>query len=93
MGANFEWDVGKALANAKKHGVTFEEAISVYNDARASSYPDLAHDEHEERWITIGRNALGSILVVASTERGSRTRIISARPATKKEILRYVHDE
>ena len=83
----FEWDSKKALSNLKKHGIDFADAVSVLEDERAITIPD----EHplEERFATIGMDALGRILVVFFTWRGNRIRIISARKATAKEINQY----
>jgi len=83
----FEWDSKKALSNLKKHGIDFADAVSVLEDERAITIPD----EHpfEERFVTIGMDALGRILVVVYTWRRDRIRIISARKATAKEINQY----
>jgi uncharacterized protein len=78
----FEWDDIKAATNARKHGVTFEDAKAVYDDPRAIT--ELDDTVGEERETTIGMSAQ-RILFVVSTERGSRLRIISARRATRYE--------
>lgn len=85
---DFEWDDRKAAANLKKHGVSFEEAITALADPRAVSAPDLAIDD---RWITIGRSALLRVLFVVHTESlpSGRTRIISARKASASQRRRY----
>jgi hypothetical protein len=82
----FEWDDGKASANLRKHRVSFEDACSVFDDPMALVEAD--DDPDESRDITIGLSAKG-ILYVVSTERGTRTRIISARKATRHEQDRY----
>ena len=81
----FEWDPDKADRNPQKHGVTFHEAASVFNDPLAMTYFDLDHSEDEERFITFGDSANGPLLVVSHTDRDDRTRIISARQASRKE--------
>ena len=81
----FEWDPDKADRNSQKHGVTFHEAASVFNDPQAMTYFDLDHSQDEERFITFGDSANGRLLVVSHTDRGDRTRIISARQASRKE--------
>jgi uncharacterized DUF497 family protein len=84
----FEWSRAKAIANAKKHGVTFEEACKVFEDPFALEFEDATESYNELRSITIGLGS-GGILLVAHTERGHRTRIISARPAYKAERQKY----
>jgi len=83
----FEWDSQKAISNLKKHGVDFAEAVAVLEDEMAITIPDNYPDE--ERFITIGMDSLGRILVVVYTWRETRIRIISARKATAKEIRQY----
>jgi uncharacterized DUF497 family protein len=80
----FEWDSGKARANLAKHGVSFEAARLVFDDAFSVCRVDLASDPAETRYMANGR-----ILAVAYTERGERIRIISARKATKHEQRDY----
>ena len=82
-----EWDPAKAKANARKHGIHFADAASALEDESALTIPD-PHSE-EERWITLGRDALGRVLVVIYTWRGERVRLISARPATPRERKQY----
>ncbi|MGB2765270.1 MAG: BrnT family toxin [Candidatus Aminicenantaceae bacterium] len=83
----FEWDSKKAISNLKKHGVDFADAVTVLEDERAitilDDYPD------EERFVTIGMDSFGRILVVVYAWHDSRIRIISARKATAKEIKEY----
>ncbi|MBA7490477.1 hypothetical protein ES702_01015 [subsurface metagenome] len=83
----FEWDARKATLNLRKHGVDFTEAVAVLEDEMAITIPDDCPDE--ERFITIGIDTLGRILVVIDTWRETRIRIISASKATAKEIRQY----
>jgi len=83
-----EWDPAKADANLKKHGIRFADAVSVLEDDSALTIRD-PHAEDEERWITVGADALGRILVVVYTWRDDRVRIISARLATSREREQY----
>ena len=85
--AGFEWDSAKAAANRAKHGVSFEEAIGALSDPRAVWLED-AH--HPDRVVTLGLSMRRpNVLYVVSTERGTRTRIISARKATPHEARIY----
>lgn len=84
-----EWDPAKATANVRKHGVSFEEAATVFLDALAVTYLDPDHSEAEEREITIGHSGRQRVVVVAHCQRAGRTRIISARKATRKERMQY----
>lgn len=88
---DFEWDSAKAEANVKKHGVSFEEAVSALKDDFAATARDLAHSMVEFRFITFGVSASGRLLAVSHTERGNRIRIISARLATRME--RKIYEE
>ena len=85
----FDWDPAKALANLKKHGVSFEEAVSVFADPLSLNMPDPLHSEDEQRFLVLGVSTQNRILVVAYAERGDRTRIISARTATRRERHGY----
>ena len=89
MGLEFEWDAAKARKNADKHGVSFEEASSVFGDPLALSIPDPLHSEAEDRFITLGESYRRRLLVVVSTDRGDTIRIISARAATRRERKDY----
>lgn len=91
--SEFEWDAEKATRNYDKHGVSFEEAASVFEDALFISFLDERHSRDEERYITIGRSLGNRVLLVAHTERGLRIRIISARPATRAEERFYAEAE
>jgi uncharacterized protein len=84
----YEWDPAKARANAAKHGVRFPDAVAVLEDDRAVTIRDSFHAD-EERWVTIGQDALRRVLVVVFTWRGEDIRLISARPATPQERSQY----
>lgn len=86
---DFEWDRRKAAANARKHGVTFEEAAEVLADDASSTVSDPDHSVGELRYVIFGRTHAGRELVVAFTERGAKIRIINARPMTRRERLAY----
>jgi uncharacterized protein len=82
----FEWDAQKARGNLRKHGIAFDEAITVFDDAWASIFPDEDHSSAEEREIIVGYSILSRLLLVCFTERAKgRVRIISARKATAPE--------
>ena len=83
----FEWDPDKATGNFEKHGIDFADAALVLYDDLAVTVPD--DDADEERFVTLGTDALGRLLVVVYTWRDERIRIISARRATRKERRRY----
>ena len=86
----FEWDAVKARSNFKKHGVRFEEATSVFGDAKAITI-ESSVSKDEKRLITIGKSSSGSLLiVVVHTDRNDRIRIISARPASRSERRQYL---
>jgi len=85
----FEWDPKKAKQNLKKHGVSFEEAVTIFYDPLSATFDDPDHSEDEYRYITIGFSSSGRLLVVAYTEREDSLRIISARPATLHERKRH----
>ncbi len=88
---HFEWDPVKARQNFHKHGVTFEEASSIFYDPLAVTGADPNHSEDEERLITFGMSSQGRLLVVSQIERGEAIRIISARVATQSE--RHIYEE
>ena len=89
----FEWDARKAAVNRTKHGVSFEEAATMFGDPDALDGPDLGHSEEESRFLRLGGAATGRVLIVAYTVRrrddGERIRIISARRASRKERAAY----
>lgn len=94
MRYDFEWDPRKARSNIRKHEISFERAATVFRDPNLLSIPDEEHSEAEERWITIGLDETGSVLVLSHKfeslgAEGSRIRIISARKATKRETKQY----
>ena len=88
-----EWDTGKANANISKHGVSFDEASTVFQDNLSITISDPLHSENEDRFILIGHSYSGHLLVVVHTCRKNRIRIISARKATKKERSNYEANE
>lgn len=85
----FEWDASKADSNFAKHGVTFEEAVSVFQDAFAITVADAEHSDFEDRFVTIGLSSVVRVLLVVHLERGESIRIISARKATPSEREDY----
>ncbi len=85
----FEWDSDKAANNLAKHGVSFHAAATVFGDPLALTYFDPDHSEDEDRFLTFGHSNGGDLLVVSHTDREERTRIISARRATRKERTQY----
>ena len=85
----FEWDSAKAIANAQKHGVTFDEASTVFGDPLALLMPDPDHSEGEARYVLLGMSVSQRLLVVAFAGRPPRTRLISARRATRPERRGY----
>ena len=85
----FEWNPRKAAENLSRHGVSFHEAASVFDDPLAITYPDPDHSENESRWLTFGTSVEGRLLVVAHTEAGDTIRVISARRATRNERTIY----
>lgn len=84
----FEFDPAKAKANLRKHGVAFSDAEQALRDPNALTIED-PDSEDEQRFITLGMDALGRILVVIHTQRGERTRIVSARKASRGEMENY----
>ena len=91
MDISFKWDENKNLNNQKKHGVSFEEAKTVFYDNHALEYYDPDHSQKEDRFILLGMSAAARILVVCHCYRsqGGIIRIISARKATSNERLAY----
>ena len=82
-----QWDPAKARANFRKHGIRFADAVTALEDEWAISIRD--ESEEEDRWITIGMDSLARILVVVYTWREEHIRLISARPATRRESRQY----
>ena len=91
MALTFEWDEGKSKQNVRKHGVTFEEAKTVFNDPFAITITDPDHSDEEERYLDIGFSSQGKLLVVWYSERGENMRIIGCRRATPSE--RKIYEE
>jgi hypothetical protein len=87
----FEWDPKKATANVQKHDVTFQEAATVFGDPLAITFEDPDHSTDENRYITFGLSLQKRLIIVSHTERGDRTRIISARLMDRKE--RKIYEE
>ena len=85
MTQRFEWDDAKAVANLRKHQVSFEEAASVFVDPLAYTFADPDHSAGEERMLTFGYSQTGVLLAVIHTDHGRAIRIISARRATRHE--------
>lgn len=85
----FEWDEDKARANVVKHGVSFEEAATVFDDLFNVIFRDDVHSDEEERFFLLGLASTGRILTVCYTEREGKTRLITARPATRNERRHY----
>ena len=88
----FVWDPGKAAANLTKHHIDFREAATVFDDLLSTAFPDAAHSISERRFLIVGASARGRVLVVAYTEQAEIVRIISARPATRRERRFYEED-
>jgi uncharacterized protein len=89
VGFRFEWDPAKAASNVDKHGVSFEEARTVFGDPNELTIFDEDHSEDEDRYLSMGMSSRGRIIVVSYTERDHHIRIISARVATKRERSQY----
>lgn len=88
---DFDWDDDKEETNFTKHGVSFLEAASVFDDVLSITFPDPDHSADEERLIIIGHSHRGRLLFVSHTDRNDQTRIISARTATRHEQKVYEH--
>ena len=89
MSLAFDWDDKKAKQNLKKHGVSFEEASTIFGDPLGRTIPDRLHSEEEDRFVNLGESERRRLLVVVFTERGDKIRIISARAATRRERKDY----
>ena len=89
---NFVWDTRKAEANLRKHGVSFEDAATVFDDIDALCIYDPDHSQEEDRFVLLGMSASARILVVCHCYRGEGevVRIISARKATERETEQYI---
>jgi uncharacterized protein len=93
MNAQFTWSIAKARANRQKHGISFEEALTVFADRLARIHDDPKHSEEERREIIIGHSSAGRLLLVSFTERDRVIRLISARKATRGEHEDYEKDQ
>ena len=89
----FSWDPKKAAANLKKHGVSFEEASTVFHDTLSVTGSDPDHSGQEQRFVTFGNSSQDRLLVVAHTDEGETIRMISARLITKQERRIYEEGE
>jgi uncharacterized DUF497 family protein len=89
MAIGFSWDSRKAPGNERKHGVSFEEAVTAFGDLLSITIPDPDHSVDENRFVLIGLSDKDRLLVVAHVERGDDTRIINARLATRRERTKY----
>lgn len=89
MPLEFEWDSAKAERNLKQHGVSFEEATTVFRDPLSITIADPDHGQSENRFIDLGVSYRGRLIVVCYTEREEKIRIISARRATRAERKNY----
>ena len=85
----FEWNLTKAIANERKHGISFSEASEVFDDDYSSCVQDPDHSWDEHRYLIFGKSYKERYLVVAFTERNARIRIISAREMTPQERKAY----
>jgi len=85
----FEWDPTKAADNLAKHGVSFQEATTVFDDVLSVTVPDPDHSVEENRLIIVGLSHRGRLLIVSHAERGDRIRIISARELKRTERTAY----
>ena len=85
----FEWDPQKAELNATRHGISFEEAATAFGDPLSITIVDPDHSESEQRYVLVGLTSSRRLVVVVHTDRADRTRIISARPATRRERRTY----
>ena len=85
----FEWDQGKADRNLIKHGVSFDEAKTVFDDPLYVDFYDPDHSESEDRYVAMGESNRGKLLIISYTERSNAIRLISARETTKPERETY----
>ena len=87
----FEWDENKAAVNLSQHGISFEEARTVFDDRLYVDFYDPDHSDEEDRYIIVGESQQGNLLIVSYTERADFIRLISARKVTRVE--REVYEE
>lgn len=85
----FDWDKAKAAGNLVKHGVSFEEAVTVFGDPLSDTFDDPDHSQNEQRFLIIGHSKQGRMLIVSHTDDGVTVRIISAREPTRTERKSY----
>ena len=90
---DYEWDAAKARQNITRHGVSFEEASSVFDDPLLVTYPDTIHSIQEVRYISVGYSKHGKLLLVVHTDRENKVRIVSSRKATRQERKAYEEDK
>ena len=93
MTLTFEWDEIKAEENLRKHGISFEEAKTVFNDPLSITIYDPDYSTDEDRYLDVGLSSAGRMLVVCYTERGANIRLISSRTASKKERQSYEREK
>ena len=86
---DFDWDPNKAATNLRKHGISFQEAATVFGDMLSTAFPDSDHSIAESRFVTIGMSQQDRLLVIGHTDRGDTIRIINARTATRRERRFY----
>jgi uncharacterized DUF497 family protein len=89
MALTFQWDKHKAQTNLAKHGISFQEAATVFGDSLSVTIPDPDHSATEDRFVIVGHSHRRRLLVVIFVERGDSIRVISARRATKNERTVY----
>ena len=92
MAYSFAWDPKKAASNLKDHGVSFDEATTVFGDMLAMNMLDPDHSEGEQRLLVLGMSRASRLVLVSYAERPPRTRLISARLATGRERRKYEND-
>lgn len=93
MGPRFFWDPRKAAGNMRKHGVSFQEAVSVFQDPLSVTTRDPDHSKDERRFVIVGLSRWRRLLVIVHAECGDDLRIISARLATRRERISYEESE
>ena len=86
---NFQWDPSKAASNLEKHGLSFDEASTAFGDPLSRAISDPAHSEDEERYLLLGLTYSGRLVVVSFVDRDETVRLISARPASRRERKTY----
>ena len=85
----FDWDENKTVSNRSKHGVSFEEAKTVFDDPLYVDFYDPNHSEEEDRYLIVGESSQRRLLIASYTERGNLIRLISAREVTRTEMKVY----